>query len=199
MLNKMNVLLGVTGGIAAYKAVDLAGRLITAGADVNTVMTENACRFVGPVSFEAITRSNVFTDMWSAPQQYRIGHISLADWADIVVVAPATANIIGKIANGICDDLLSATLCACWPLTESGAVLLAPAMNEKMWANAAVQKNVQTLKQMGIRLVGPAEGRLACGARGPGRMSEPQEIVEAIEEIGSEINRERKKPDKTGG
>lgn len=198
MLNNINVLLGVTGGIAAYKAVDLAGRLITAGADVNTVMTENACRFVGPVSFEAITRSNVFTDMWSAPPQYRIGHISLADWADIVVVAPATANIIGKIANGINDDLLSTTLCACWPLTESGAVLLAPAMNEKMWANAAVQKNVQTLKQMGIRLVGPAEGRLACGTRGPGRMSEPQEIVEAIEEIGSKINRERKKPDKTG-
>lgn len=199
MLNNINVLLGVTGGIAAYKAVDLAGKLITAGAEVNTVMTENACRFVGPVSFGAITRSSVITDMWSAPQQYRIGHISLADWADVVVVAPATANIIGKIANGIYDDLLSTTLCACWPLIESGAVLLAPAMNEKMWANAAVQKNVQTLKQMGIRLVGPAEGRLACGTKGPGRMSEPQEILDAIEEIGSEINRERKTPNKSGG
>jgi len=199
MLDNINVLLGVTGGIAAYKAVDLAGRLITAGVGVNTIMTENACRFVGPVSFEAVTCSSVFTDMWSAPQQYRIGHISLADWADIVVVAPATANIIGKVANGICDDLLSTTLCACWPLIESGAVLLAPAMNEKMWANSAVQKNVETLKEMGIRLVGPVEGRLACGTRGLGRMSEPQEIVEAMEKIESEVYRGQKTPNKDGG
>jgi phosphopantothenoylcysteine synthetase/decarboxylase len=194
MLDDINVLLGVTGGIAAYKAVDLAGRLITAGADVSTVMTENACRFVGPKSFEAVTGSVVYTDMWSAPEQHRIDHINLADWADIVVVAPATANIIGKTANGICDDLLSTTLCACWPLIESGAVLLAPAMNEKMWANSSVQKNVETLKKMGLGFVGPVKGRLACGAIGLGRMSEPQEIMEAIEKIVSKVYRGRKKP-----
>lgn len=198
MLDNINVLLGVTGGVAAYKAVDLAGRLITAGAGVNTIMTENACRFVGPKSFEAVTCSPVFTDMWSMPEQHRIGHINLADWADIVVVAPATANIIGKVANGICDDLLSTTLCACWPLIESGTVLFAPAMNEKMWANSTVQRNVETLKEMGIRLVGPVEGRLACGAKGLGRMSEPQEIVEAIEEIESEVYRGQKPPNKSG-
>ncbi len=199
MLDSINVLLGVTGGVAAYKAVDLAGKLIVAGAKVNTVMTENACRFVGPKSFEAITCSAVYTDMWSTPEQHRIGHIALADWADIVVVVPATANIISKIANGICDDLLSTTLCACWPLIESGAALLAPAMNEKMWANSAVQKNVETIGKMGIRLVGPVEGRLACGAKGLGRMSEPQEILEAIEEIESKINRGKRPPNKFGG
>ncbi len=189
MLDNTRVLLGVTGGVAAYKAVDLAGKLISAGAKVTTVMTENACRFVGPKSFEAVTCSAVYTDMWSTPEQYRIGHIALADWADVVVVAPATANIISKIANAICDDLLSTTLCACWPLIESGAALLAPAMNEKMWVNSAVQKNVETIRKMGFQLIGPVEGRLACGTKGLGRMSEPQEILEAIEKIESKIDR----------
>ena len=181
MFNNVNILLGVTGGVAAYKVVDLAGKLTTAGANVKTVMTENACRFVGPKSFEAVTCSAVFTNLWSTPDQHEIGHIVLADWADIVVVAPATANIIGKIANGICDDLLSTTLCACWPLIKSGAVLLAPAMNNKMWANPAVQKNVETIRKMGCQLVGPEQGRLACGEEGLGRMSEPKDIIEAIE------------------
>jgi phosphopantothenoylcysteine synthetase/decarboxylase len=192
MLDNKNVLLGVTGGVAAYKAVDLASKLIAAGAKVTPVMTENACRFVGPKSFEAVTCSAVFTDLWSPPEGHRIGHIALADWADIVVVAPATANIIGKIANGICDDLLSTTVCACWPLIQSGAVLIAPAMNEKMWANPVVKKNVGTIRDMGIQLVGPVEGRLACGTKGLGRMSEPQEILEAIGKIESQIKRKKK-------
>ncbi|MBN2180882.1 MAG: hypothetical protein JW715_03125 [Sedimentisphaerales bacterium] len=189
MLEKFNILLGVTGGIAAYKAVDLASKLAVGGADVNTIMTDNACRFVGPKSFEAVTGSAVFTDMWSSPEQFRFGHISLADWADIVVVAPATANIIAKIAHGICDDLLSTTVCACWPQIESGAVLMAPAMNNKMWANQAVQSNVETIKKMGVRTVGPADGRLACGTEGLGRMSEPKDILEAIEQIASKITK----------
>jgi len=187
MLDNLNVLLGVTGGVAAYKAVDLAGKLTAAGANVKTVMTENACRFVGPKSFEAVTCSPVFINLWNTPEQHQIGHITLADWADIVVVAPATANIIGKIANGICDDLLSTTICACWPLIESGAVLLAPAMNNKMWANPAVQKNLETAKKMGFQSVGPEEGRLACGDKGFGRMSEPQDILKKIEQIASRI------------
>ena len=189
MLDNLNILLGVTGGVAAYKAVDLASKLTAAGARVNTVLTENASRLVGPKSFEAVTNSAVFTTMWSAPEEYEISHIALADWADIVVVAPATAGIIGKIANGICDDLLSTTLCACWPVIESGAALLAPAMNTRMWKNPAVQRNVKTAKEMGFVLVGPAEGRLACGAEGIGRMSEPQEILQKIERIASQIKK----------
>lgn len=189
MLETFNILLGVTGGIAAYKAVDLASKLAAAGVNIHTVMTENACRFVGPKSFEAVTNSTVLTDMWSTPEQFRFGHIALADWANIVVVAPATANMIGKIANGICDDLLSSVLCTCWPLVESGAALLAPAMNDKMWSNPAVQNNVETIQKMGFQLVGPAKGRLACGAKGLGRMSEPKEIFEAIEITASKITK----------
>ena len=189
MLDNLNILLGVTGGVAAYKAVDLASKLTAAGANINTVMTENACHFVGPKSFEAVTNSAVFTNMWSTPEEFRFGHIALADWADIIVVAPATANIIAKIVNGICDDLLSATICTCYPLVESGAALLAPAMNNKMWANPAVQKNVETIRKMGFQLVGPEKGRLACGTKGLGRMSEPQDIIEAIEKIASKITK----------
>ena len=189
MLDNLNILLGVTGGVAAYKAVDLAGKLTAAGARVKTVMTEAACRLVGPKSFEAVTQSAVFTTMWSASEEYQISHIALLEWADVVVVAPATANILGKIANGICDDMLSTTLCACWPLVESGAVLLAPAMNNNMWANPAVQHNIKTLEERNFQFTGPAEGRLACGAEGIGRMSEPQDILGAIEKIASIIKK----------
>ena len=189
MLQNLNILLGVTGGVAAYKAVDLASKLTAAGAGVRTVMTEAACQLVGPKSFEAVTGSAVSTTMWDSPEEYTINHIALADWADLVVVAPATADIIGKIANGICDDLLSTILCACWPLTQSGRTLLAPAMNKNMWANPAVQNNVTTIKKMGIQLIGPVEGRLACGAEGPGRMAETKDIFEAIEKIASGIKK----------
>lgn len=189
MLDNFNILLGVTGGVAAYKAVDLASKLTSTGANIHTVMTENACRFVGPKSFEAVSNSTVLTDMWSTPEQFRFGHIALADWADIVVVAPATANIIAKIANGICDDLLSTILCTCWPLIKSGAALLAPAMNDKMWSNPAVQKNVETIQKMGFQLIGPVEGRLACGNKGLGRMAEPKDIFEAIEKNASKITK----------
>ena len=189
MLDNLNILLGVSGGIAAYKAVDLASKLTAAGAKVNTVMTENACRLVGPESFAAVTCSAVFKGLWSTPEEYKIGHIALVDWSDIVVVAPATANIIGKIANGICDDLLSTTFCAAWRLIKSGATLLAPAMNNNMWNNPAVQRNVKTVKEMGFQLIGPVEGRLACGTEGIGRMSEPQDILEAIEKISLKINK----------
>jgi len=189
MLTDLNILLGVTGGVAAYKAVDLAGKLTVAGARVRTVMTEEACRLVGPKSFEAVTQSTVFTTLWASAEEYQISHIALVDWADVVVVAPATANILGKIANGICDDMLSTTLCACWPLVESSAVLLAPAMNTNMWANPAVQRNVKTLQERGFQFIGPVEGRLACGTMGVGRMSEPQEILKAIEKIASKIKK----------
>jgi len=193
MLDNLNILLGVAGGIAAYKAVDLASKLTAAGASVNTVMTDSACQLVGLKSFEAITQSAVFTSLWGNRDSNfeKPAHINLADWADIIVVAPATANIIGKIANGICDDLLSTTLCACWPLIKSGAALLAPAMNDNMWTNPAVQRNVETVKEMGFKLIGPVKGRLACGTEAIGRMAEPQDILEAIEKIASQIKKHK--------
>lgn len=189
MLHDVNILLGVTGGVAAYKAVDLASKLTAAGARVRTVMTEAACRLVGPKSFEAVTGSAVYTATWSDPDEFKISHIDLVDWADLIVVAPATADILGKTANGICDDLLSTILCACWPLVRSGMTLLAPAMNTNMWANPAVQNNVATMKERGFQFTGPVEGRLACGAEGPGRMSEPHDILEVIEAMASKITK----------
>ncbi|MHC4159458.1 MAG: flavoprotein [Planctomycetota bacterium] len=208
MIDNLNILLGVTGGIAAYKAVDLASKLTAGGASVNTVMTESACRLIGPKSFEAVTQSAVVTSLWNLDARFnlressienRVGHIALVEWADIVVVAPATANIIGKIANGICDDLLSTILCACWPLVKSGAALLVPAMNDNMWANAAVQRNVETVKEMGFELIGPVKGRLACGTEAIGRMAEPQDILEAIEKIALKVERGKHKATQTGG
>ncbi len=178
-LNGSNILLGVTGGIAAYKAVDLASKLTAAGAKVKCILTENACQLIRPKSFEAVTHQAVFTGMWSSPQDHKISHINLAEQAEVVVVAPATANIIAKIAAGICDDLLSTTLCACW----KKKVLIAPAMNNNMWSNPVVQKNVEKLRQMKFTLIGPETGRLACGSTGPGRMAEPEDIVKAIEKI----------------
>ena len=182
MLKDLNILLGVTGGIAAYKAVDLASKLTAAGASVRTVMTEAACQLVGPKSFEAVTAAPVYTSLWSNPQDHSSAHISLADWAQIVVVAPACADVIGKVANGICDDLLSTTLCVCW----ATPTLFAPAMNTRMWENPAVKRNVEILRAAGVRMVGPAAGRLACGTEGVGRMTEPQEILAAIEELAAE-------------
>jgi phosphopantothenoylcysteine decarboxylase/phosphopantothenate--cysteine ligase len=180
-LGGLNVVLGVSGGIAAYKAVDLASKLTAGGANVNTVMTENACRLVGPRSIEAVTNSAVFTSLWDQHEGHKIGHIALVEWADIVVVAPATADIIAKIANGICDDLLSTVLCVCW----SKPTLLAAAMNDNMWQNPAVQRNVARVKEMGFQLIGPEKGRLASGKEAIGRMSEPADILEAIKNIAA--------------
>jgi phosphopantothenoylcysteine synthetase/decarboxylase len=178
--NSRCILLGVSGGIAAYKAVDLASKLTGAGYAVHTIMTQNACELVGPKSFEAVTGNAVYSSLWSAPEEFKIGHIDLATLADIMVVAPATANIIAKTACGICDDLLSTTLCACW----QKPVLFAPAMNTRMWANPIVQKNVAILKkELKVRFIGPGEGRLACGETGVGRMAEPADILKAIQKI----------------
>ncbi len=178
-ISGLKILLGVSGGVAVYKTVDLASKLTAAGAAVDVVMTEAACKFVLPKSFEAVTGRPAFTNMWENPAGFQIGHINLADACDIVVVAPATANIIGKTANGICDDLLSTTLCASW----QKKILFAPAMNEKMWLNPAVQWNVKTLGEMGFELIGPEKGRLACGAEGIGRMAEPADIFARIEKM----------------
>jgi len=180
-LDGIKVLLGVSGSVAAYKAVELASKLTASGAAVKTVMTQNACRLVAAKSFEAVTGSVVYTNLWEAPEAYAISHTALVDWADIVVVAPATANIIGKVANGICDDLLSTTLCVCW----ARPVLFAPAMNNNMWENPAVRRNVERLKEASSQVIGPQVGRLACGDEAIGRMAEPQDIVEAVGRIAN--------------
>lgn len=175
-LNSLKVLLGITGGVAAYKAVEVASKLTARKAIVKTVMTRNACRLVTPKSLEAVTAWPVYTSLWFSPGQNEISHITLRDWADIIVLAPATANIIGKMANGICDDLLSTLLCAAW----SKPILIAPAMNDDMWKNPAVQRNAKQLEKMGCELTGPKTGRLASGKKGTGRMSEPDEIIKEI-------------------
>jgi len=179
-LEDKNILLGVSGGIAAYKAADLASKLTGGGAVVRTIMTESACKLIAPATFEAVTGQAVYTSLWQGPEDFKIGHIQMADWADAVVIAPATADIIAKIATGICDDLLSTTLCACW----DKPVLLAPAMNSKMWASPMVQRNLSILTdQLKFNTIGPAAGRLACGTEGIGRMTEPADILETLIEL----------------
>jgi phosphopantothenoylcysteine decarboxylase/phosphopantothenate--cysteine ligase len=193
-LDGVKIVLAVSGGIAAYKAIDLASKLTAGGAEVRTVLTENALHLVGAKSFEAVTGGPVYTSLWSTgcltaeQDEFKIGHINLADWADVIVVAPATANILGKFANGICDDLLSTTLCACW----AKPMLFAPAMNEKMWMNPAVQENVKFAERIGAELIGPRQGRLACGVEGIGRMAEPQEILEAVGRMAAQRKHKNK-------
>jgi phosphopantothenoylcysteine decarboxylase/phosphopantothenate--cysteine ligase len=168
------IALGVSGGIGAYKAVEVARGLQKQGHDVAAIMTRSARRFVGPVTFEAITRREVITDQWKPGANADIEHISLASTADLLLVAPATANIIGKFANGIADDFLTSLYVA-----TTAPVLIAPAMNTHMFAHPAVVKNLETLTARGVKFVEPGEGYLACGWIGKGRLAEPAEIVEA--------------------
>lgn len=168
------IALGVCGGIGAYKAVEVARGLQKQGHDVTAVMTRSARRFVGAVTFEAITRREVITDQWKPGANADIEHISLASTADLLLIAPATANVIGKFANGIADDFLSSLYVA-----TTAPVLMAPAMNTNMFAHPAVTKNLETLAARGVKFVEPGEGYLACGWVGKGRLAEPSEIVDA--------------------
>jgi phosphopantothenoylcysteine decarboxylase / phosphopantothenate---cysteine ligase len=174
----MLIALGVTGGIGAYKAVEVARGLQKRGHDVVAVMTHAATRFVGPVTFEAITRRHVITDQFARGMNADIEHIALASTIDLLVIAPATANIIGKLANGIADDFLSTLYTA-----TRAPVLIAPAMNSQMFAHEAIKKNLDTLAARGVRFVEPGEGYLACGWIGKGRLAEPEEIVAAAESV----------------
>ncbi|MDQ6965536.1 MAG: bifunctional phosphopantothenoylcysteine decarboxylase/phosphopantothenate--cysteine ligase CoaBC, partial [Mariprofundaceae bacterium] len=166
------VLLAVSGGIAAYRAAELARLLIRQGAEVRCVMTRGACEFITPLTFEALTGQQVHTELFDLTTEREMGHIRLARWADVLVVAPATADIMARFAHGICDNLLSTLFQA-----RRGPVLLAPAMNTVMWEAPATQRNLQLLQQDGVHIVGPAAGDLACGETGAGRMSEPADIV----------------------
>jgi phosphopantothenoylcysteine decarboxylase/phosphopantothenate--cysteine ligase len=172
------VALGITGGIGAYKAVEVARGLQKRGHDVVAVMTRNARRFVGPVTLEAITRHQVVTSQWTPGTNADIEHISVASSIDLLLVAPATANMLGKFAGGIADDVLSALY-----LATTAPVLVAPAMNANMLAHPAVQQNIRTLESRGVRFVEPGAGYLACGWVGRGRLAEPDEIVEAADRL----------------
>jgi len=176
------VLLGVTGGIAAYKAPELVRRLVERGCEVQVVMSRGAREFVGPLTFQAVSGRRVRDDLWDPAAEAAMGHIELARWADVVVVAPATANFLGSLAGGLAGDLLS-TLC----LATTAPIVVAPAMNQAMWASAAVQANRALLEARGVRFLGPASGDQACGETGPGRMVEPNDIAAALLEQTGEL------------
>ena len=176
MLSGKKIVLGVTGGIAAYKACDLVSRLKKRGAQVRVVLSSHACEFVPPLTFETLSGNPAYSD--SFDRRFEIEHVALAKWADLFIVAPATANCMGKFAAGIADDLLSTTY-----LAMRGPVLMAPAMNSAMYLHPATQENLNTLANRGVHFVGPESGFLACGDADIGRMSEPEAIVEAAENV----------------
>lgn len=174
-LNNRHILLGVSGGIAAYKAAYLVRRLRDAGAQVRVVLTASAAHFVGATTFQALSGNEVRSDLWDASAEAAMGHIELARWADDIVIAPASADLMARLAHGHADDLLT-TLCLASPAPLS----IAPAMNQQMWNSVAVQDNAARLRSRGVQLIGPAAGDQACGDVGPGRMVEPEAIVAAL-------------------
>lgn len=176
MLNGKNILLCVTGGIAVYKAAALTSKLTQAGANVKVILSESAMEFVTPLTFQALSRNDVFTNTFDEKDSKVIAHIDLGDWADLILVAPATANVIGKLANGIADNMITTTL-----LAATSPIWIAPAMNVNMYNHPAVVKNIQTLHDFGYQFIEPAEGHLACGYVGKGRLEEPEKIVENIQ------------------
>ncbi|WP_277677831.1 bifunctional phosphopantothenoylcysteine decarboxylase/phosphopantothenate--cysteine ligase CoaBC [Gracilibacillus dipsosauri] len=177
MLNGKKVLLGVSGGIAAYKAIALTSKLTQAGANVKVVMTKSATEFVTPLSFQAISRNEVYIDTFDEKDPNKIAHIDLADWPDFILLAPATANLIGRIANGLADDMLTTIM-----LATEAPVYIAPAMNVHMYQHPAVKRNMQTLDNWGYHFIEPGEGYLACGYVGKGRLEEPEQIVRLLEQ-----------------
>ena len=173
-----NILVGVTGGIAAFKSASIVSLLKKKGYNVKVVMTENATNIIGPLTLETLSKNRVYVDMWDKTPHYEVEHISLADWADIVLIAPATYNIIGKVANGIADDMLSTILSA---VSLRKPVFFALAMNVNMYENPILNENIDKLKTYGYKFIDTNEGLLACNYEAKGRMKEPQEIVDIIE------------------
>lgn len=172
------ILLGITGGIAAYKAASIASKLTQLGMDVRTIMTKSATEFITPLTLQTLTRNPVATDIFDERDPSRVMHIDLADHADLVLVAPATANLIGKLANGLADDMLSTTI-----LATEAPIVLAPAMNVHMYQNKIVQANMKKLASYGVSYIEPGEGQLACGYVGKGRLAEPEEIVTWVQDF----------------
>ena len=174
-LKGKTVLLGVTGGIACYKSANLASALVKQGANVQVLMTKNATEFIGPHTFESLTGNRVSVDTFDRNYQFQVEHIALADQADLVLVAPATANVLAKLAHGLADDMLTTTILAC-----NCPKIAAPAMNTKMYENPVTQDNLDILRKYGWEIVEPASGRLACGAVGRGKMPEPEDLLETV-------------------
>ncbi len=175
-MKKKTVVLGVTGGIACYKSAALASKLTQRGYDVEVVLTKNATEFIGPHTFESLTHNRAMVDTFDRNFQSHVEHVALADKADLLIVAPATANIIAKAAHGIADDMLSTTILAC-----DCKKLMAPAMNTRMYDNPVTRDNLETLRRYGWEIIEPASGRLACGAVGRGKMPEPEDLLEAVD------------------
>lgn len=175
MLKDKTVVIGVSGGIAVYKTLDVISRLRKLGVNVNVIMTKSATEFVTPLSFQSLSQNYVVCDMFEDPKTWDVEHISLAKRADVFLIAPATANVIGKIANGIADDMLTTTVMA-----TKAKVLIAPAMNTNMYENKIVQKNINILKELGYGFVDPESGRLACGDIGKGKLASPETIVDEV-------------------
>ncbi|MCB1666831.1 MAG: bifunctional phosphopantothenoylcysteine decarboxylase/phosphopantothenate--cysteine ligase CoaBC [Porticoccaceae bacterium] len=178
LLTNKRILLGITGGIAAYKSAELVRRLQTIGAEVRVAMTPGATQFITPLTLQALSGNPVHLDLLDTAAEAAMGHIELSRWADLILIAPASANFIAKLANGESGELLSA-IC----LASRSPLALAPAMNQGMWRNASTQKNVKTLRSRGIHFFGPAEGEQACGDVGPGRMSEPEDIAQLTADL----------------
>lgn len=173
-----NILVGVTGGIAAYKSAGIVSLLKKKGYNVKVVMTENATKIIGPLTLETLSRNRIYVDMWDSNPHYEVEHISLADWADVVLIAPATYNIIGKVANGIADDMLTTVISA---VSVRKPIFFALAMNVNMYENPILKENINKLKSFGYRFIDAEEGLLACNYSAKGRMSEPEDIVDEIE------------------
>lgn len=175
MLSDKHILIGIGGGIAVYRVAELARLMIRQGACVRCVMTPAACRFVTPMTFEALTGETVHVELFDLSAEWKMGHIQLARWADLLLVAPATADLLAKFSHGICDNLLTTLF-----QVRETPVLIAPAMNASMWESTATQRNARALKEQGIHFVGPESGKMACGEEGWGRMSEPEMMIEAV-------------------
>ncbi len=175
MKKARNILLGISGGIAAYKCPDLVRLIVKGGADVKVIMTENASHFVAPLSLQTVSQNAIYDEVFSAKGEWNPAHISHSDWGDILLIAPATANIIGKMANGIADDALSSTF-----LAFDKPVYVAPAMNDKMYANPIVQDNIAKLKRYGVRFIDPCSGHLACGTEGVGKLEDIAIIAKTV-------------------
>jgi phosphopantothenoylcysteine decarboxylase/phosphopantothenate--cysteine ligase len=178
MLKGKEIVLGVSGGIAAYKAAELTRLLVKEGANVNVIMTKNAQEFITPLTFQTLSGNPVSAELFDLSRRSEVKHVSLAEKADLLVIAPATANIIGKMASGIADDLLTTTVMA-----TRAPIIIAPAMNVQMWKNTILQENIKRLKKIGLKIMEPGSGYLACGYEGKGRLAEPEAILKRIKTL----------------
>ncbi len=183
-MKNINIVIGITGGIAAYKACDIVSYLKKDGFNIDVIMTKNACEFISPLTLETLSGNKVITDMFERPDHREVEHISLAKKANLFLIVPATANILGKVANGIADDMLSTTIMA-----TKAPVIFAPAMNDGMYSNPIVQDNIKKLENYGYKFIEPATGHLACGYDGKGKLAKKEDIIDYVKLV---VEKEKK-------